>query len=155
MNLSVVEAPTADPESEIARDLARRLLLVSPVFLTICGLIWGSNGVASSAFALALVALNFLAAAGLMTWGARTSPAALMGAVLFGYILRLAVLTVAVLLVKDQGWVSKFPLAITLGVSHLGVLVWETRYVSTSLAYPGLKPKAQRTLSTDQEDNRL
>ena len=32
------------------------------------------------------------------------------------------------------------PLAITIIVSHLGLLVWETRYVSLSLAYPGLGP---------------
>jgi len=121
--------------------MARRLLMISPMALLICGLIWGADGVASSAFALCLVALNFLAAAALMTWGARTSPAALMGAVLFGYILRLAVITVAVLLVKDLGWVEIVPLALTLGVAHLGVLIWETRYVSASLAYPGLKPK--------------
>lgn len=147
--MSTTYTPPADvnPEREIARDMARRLLMISPLALLICGLIWGANGVASSAFALCLVALNFLAAAALMTWGARTSPAALMGAVLFGYILRLAVITVAVLLVKDLGWVEIVPLALTLGVAHLGVLIWETRYVSASLAYPGLKPKPK----SDQE----
>jgi len=141
----------ASPEGEVARDMARRLLMISPVALLICGLIWGPNGVASSAFALLLVALNFLAAAGLMTWGARTSPAALTGAVLFGYILRLAVITVAVLLVKDMGWVSIVPLALTLGFAHLGVLIWETRYVSASLAYPGLKPNPKKNPKSDQE----
>ena len=136
-----------NPESDIARDMAKRLAMVSPIVLIVCGLIWGANGVSSSAFALVLVALNFLAAAGLMTWGARISPEALMGAVLFGYILRLAVITVAVLLVKDFSWVEIVPLGITLAVAHLGILIWETRYVSGSLAYPGLKPKPQKNSS--------
>ena len=43
-------------------------------------------------------------------------------------------------LVKDLPWVEMVPLAITLLVTHLGLLLWETRYVSLSLAYPGLKP---------------
>lgn len=150
-----LEPATLTPESDIAKDMARRLLLASPFFLITCGLIWGANGVSSSAFALALVALNFLAAAALMTWGARISPEALMGAVMFGYILRLAVITIAVLLVKDFGWVDIVPLGLTLAVAHLGVLILETRYVSGSLAYPGLKPAPKKSsLASDQEADR-
>ena len=26
-------------------------------------------------------------------------------------------------------------------ITHLGLLFWETRYVSATLAYPGLKPR--------------
>jgi hypothetical protein len=33
------------------------------------------------------------------------------------------------------------PLALTILVTHLGLLAWETRYVSATLAYPGLKPR--------------
>ena len=36
-----------------------------------------------------------------------------------------------------------WPLGATLVVSHLGLLLWETRYVSASLAFPGLKPSPQ------------
>jgi hypothetical protein len=144
-----------NPESDIARDMAKRLGMASPVVLIVSGLIWGASGVSSSAFALGLVALNFLAAAGLMTWGAKISPEALMGAVMFGYILRLAVITVAVLLVKDLSWVEIVPLGLTLAVAHLGVLIWETRYVSGSLAYPGLKPAPKKSpFASDQEADR-
>ncbi len=142
------EAPTAHPERDIARDMARRLLLLSPVLLVVSGLIWGPNGALSSAFAIALVTLNFLAAAGLMTWGAKISSEALMGAVMFGYILRLAVITVAVLLIKDLSWVELVPLGLTLVVAHLGILIWETRYISGSLAYPGLHPSTKPSLFT-------
>ena len=63
-----------------------------------------------------------------------------MGAVLGGYILRLGLLAAAVLLVRDAAWVEPVPLGLTVVVTHLGLLVWETRYVSASLAFPVLKP---------------
>ena len=33
------------------------------------------------------------------------------------------------------------PFGVTIIVTHLGLLFWETRYVSASLAFPALKPK--------------
>jgi len=36
-------------------------------------------------------------------------------------------------------------LGITLIVAHLGLLFWEMRYVSLSLAHPGLKPGRRST----------
>jgi hypothetical protein len=39
-----------------------------------------------------------------------------------------------------QSWVNLFALCLTLIVAHLGLLVWELRYVSASLAFPGLAP---------------
>ena len=61
-------------------------------------------------------------------------------ATLFGYLLRLGLIMLAVLLVKDAGWISLPALGATIIVTHLGLLFWELRYVSASLAYPGLKP---------------
>ena len=49
----------------------------------------------------------------------------------------------AVFVVKDFWWVEVWPLGITLIVTHLGLLFWETRYVSASLAFPGLKPSGK------------
>ena len=61
-------------------------------------------------------------------------------AVLFGYLLRLGVIFLAVILVKDAGWVSLPALGFTIIITHLGLLFWELRHVSATLAYPGLKP---------------
>ena len=47
----------------------------------------------------------------------------------------------AVLAITGQSWFSPIPLCATLVVCHLGLLIWETRYVSATLAYPGLKPR--------------
>ena len=133
--------PGAAPETEIARDLARHAVPVAPVLVALCAIVWGLDGALSSAYAVTLVVVNFLVAAALMAWAARISVAMLMGAVLGGYLLRLGALTVAVLAVRDAGWVELMPLGLTLVVTHVGLLVWETRRVSLSLAFPGLKPK--------------
>jgi hypothetical protein len=45
---------------------------------------------------------------------------------------------------KDRSWIELVPLGLTIVVTHLGLLVWETRYVSTTLAFPGLLPRDGR-----------
>lgn len=130
------------PESQVAKDIVRRAFYVGPVWLLLCGLIWGMNGVASGAYGLGLIVVNFLVAAGLLTWAARISLSMLMVAALGGFMIRLALISLAVWLVKDASWVALLPLGLTIIIAHLGLLVWETRHVSASLAYPGLKPSS-------------
>ena len=62
-----------------------------------------------------------------------------------GFILRMGLVVAAVLLVKDTAWVSLPALCLTILVTHLGLLIWETRYVSASLAFPALKPQRERS----------
>ena len=135
---------TADPgpavEAQVAGDMARRMLPVLPVLVVLAGLIWGADGAASGAFAVVLVVANLALSAALLGWAARVSLALLMAAALGGFALRLFLLTAVVWLVKDQAWVDITALGFTLIVTHLGLLIWETRHVSASLAYPGLKP---------------
>ncbi len=128
-------------EREVAFDIARRSLPFIPAVLLLSGLIWGPNGAVSAGYAFGLVLFNLCMSALLLGWAAKRSLALLMGMALFGYILRLALITVAVLLVKDAAWVDIVALGITIIVTHLGLLFWETRYVSVSLAYPGVKPR--------------
>lgn len=139
-----LSAPIAGPapEVEIARDLARRALPVAPVAVAVCAAIWGVDGALSAGYAVVLVVVNFLAAALLMARAARISAAMLMAAVLGGYLVRLGVLTLAVVAVRDAGWVEMVPLGLTLVITHVGLLVWEARKVSVTLAFPGLKPAA-------------
>jgi hypothetical protein len=135
------DVDTVAPELRIAGDMARKSLLVAVVLTAASAVVWGVDGALSSAYSVALVVLNFLAAAALIGWGAKRGGNFLMAAVLGGYLLRLGVLTAAIVLVKDASWVERAPLFITLLVTHVGLLIWETRSVSLSLAYPGLKPK--------------
>jgi hypothetical protein len=131
----------AAPALEVAHDLARRALMVAPAVLLIAGLFWGGDGVASAAIALALVAGNFVLAAQIMAWASRISLAMLYGAVMGGYVLRLIIVTAVFYLFHSFAWFDVIPFAITLVVTHLGLLTWETRYISHALAYPGLKPR--------------
>jgi hypothetical protein len=128
-------------ERQVARDMVRRALPVAPVLILAAAAGWGLAGAASAAYALVLVLLNFLLAAALLGWAARVSLSLLMAAALGGYLLRLALLTVAVLAITGQSWFSPIPLCATIVITHLGLLVWELRYVSASLAFPGLKPQ--------------
>ncbi len=132
-------------ERQVAVDLVRRGLLAAPAALAIGGLAWGWDGVASIGLAAALVLANFWASAALLAWAARISFGLVMGVALFGFLVRLALVSAVVLALEDQPWVRPVPLAVTLVVSHLGLLAWETRYVSASLAFPGLHPGPRPT----------
>ena len=132
------------PERDVARDIVRKALPVAPVFLVAAAIGWGLDGAVSSGYALALVCANFLVAAALMSWSARISLSLMMATVLGGYILRLGLLVAAVVPLRNAGWMELTPLAITLGVAHLGLLVWELKAVSVSLAFPGIKPTTNK-----------
>ncbi len=127
-------------EREIVLDMIRRAAPALPVVVVVAGLVWGVNGALSAAFAIGLVLVNFLVSASLLAWSARISLGLIMAAALGGFVVRLALITVAVLLVKDHAWVEMIPLGLTLAVTHLGLLVWEARHLSMSLAYPTTKP---------------
>jgi hypothetical protein len=128
-------------EQQITADMIRRGLPAVPVLLVLAAIPRGVHGALSAGVAIAIVLVNFVLAAALLAWAARISLALMMGAALGGYLLRLVLVSAAVLLIKDLPWVELWPLGLTLIVTHLGLLLWETRYVSASLAFPGLKPK--------------
>lgn len=128
-------------ESEVAKDLVRRGLLALPAALLVGAIGWGVNGVLSVGYAAILILANFWISAILLQWAGRISLGFLMGMSLGSFVLRIGAIVAAVWLVKGQSWVEPVPLGATLIVAHLGLLLWETRYVSASLAFPGLKPE--------------
>jgi hypothetical protein len=134
------EPVTPFVEREVALDIVRRGLMVSPVVVLAAGLIRGWDGAASAAIALGIVLVNFLAAAAIMTRAAKSGPTAIGAAALGGYIVRLAVILVALVLLRHQPFIDLKTLGITIVLFHLGLLVWEMKYVSLTLAAPGLKP---------------
>ena len=127
-------------EIQVTADMVKRGLVVAPLLVAIAGVIWGADGAWSATFAMCLVLLNFLLSAALISYTAKISLGLMMGATLFGYLIRLGLIMLAVLLVKDASWISLPALGTTIIVTHLGLLVWELKYVAISLAYPGLKP---------------
>lgn len=135
--------PGPPVEQDIARDLARHAAWVAPAVVLAGGLVAGWGGALGAGIALALVAVNFLLAAALLAWSARISPAALATAALGGYVVRLGAITALGLAVRSLDAVDFPTFCIVLVVSHLGLLVWELRSVSLSLAAPGLRPLAE------------
>jgi hypothetical protein len=142
-NPMIVPVGGPAPEGQIVRDMLKKAAIGAPVLVVVFGLIWGVPGALSTLYGIALVCLNFALAAALTTWSARISVAMLGAAAMFGFLIRLGIIFAAVLLVREAWWVSLVPLGITIIVTHLGLLFWEMKFVSASLAFPGLKPKTQ------------
>ena len=96
------------PEVTVSTDMIKRGLVVAPVLIAVCGVIWGMDGVWSGAYGIAIVLANFALAAASIAGAARISLGLMMAATLFGYLIRLALIFLAVWLVKDAAWIS-FP----------------------------------------------
>ena len=91
------------PEVAVSTDMIKRGLVVGPFLVALCGVIWGMDGVWSSAYGIAIVLANFALAAAFIASAARISLGLMMAATLFGYLIRLALIFLAVWLVKDAG----------------------------------------------------
>jgi hypothetical protein len=147
-DLLVADAGAA-PEAEIVRDLVRRALPVAPVLVALAAAVAGVDGALSATVGIVLVLANFAVAAASLVWAARINLALLMGVALFGYLLRIGALFGAVLVLRDLDWVHLASLGCTIVVTHLGLLVWELKYVSASLAHPALKPAQARSATKE------
>jgi hypothetical protein len=74
-------------------------------------------------------------------WAARISPETLMGVALGGFLVKLVILFVVGSVVEQFDFVDFPVFVVSVLVFHLGLLAWETRSVSFTLASPGLKPR--------------
>ena len=89
------------PEVSISKDMIRRGLIVAPLLVAVCGVIWGWNGACRRCTRSRIVLVNFALAAAIVATTARISLGFMMGAVLFGYLIRLGLILLAV--VAGQG----------------------------------------------------
>ena len=153
MSVLTAEPPVStdgtSPEAEIVRDLLRRALPAAPVVVAVAAAFAGWSGASSALVGLVLVGANFAAAAASLVWAARINLGALMGVALFGYLLRISVLFGAVFVLHDLEWVHMATLGATIVITHLGMLAWELKYVSASLAHPALKPASPTPVSKE------
>jgi len=133
--------PIDQIESRIAHDIARHALIVAPIAIIGVGIWRGVPAGAAVALALALVVGNFIAAAWVLGWVARTAPDLLMGAAMMSFLIRLVLISVIGFGIKEADLVDWPVFCVTLVASYLGLLFWEMRSISLSLASPGLKPK--------------
>lgn len=128
------------PGAQVARDMVRRGLVVLPFVVAAAWLIAGGAVAASIAYGISLILVNFLLSAYLLAWAARISLGLVASVALGGYVMRLALIFMAVWVIRDTSWVRMVPLGVTIIATHLGLLVWELRHVSATVAHPGLKP---------------
>jgi hypothetical protein len=138
------EIQTPAVEKAIARDLVRRGALLAPAIVILCALGFGREGALTAGYAVAVVLANLVGSAALLAWAAPKGPTVLMGTALGGFLGRMVLVGLAVWAVNDAGWVHMKLLAVTVLLTHLGLLAWETRFVSASLAYPALKPRGEK-----------
>jgi hypothetical protein len=131
-------------ERELAFDMLKRGVWFAPLVLFGASLIWGVEGAASALLAIALVSINLVLAALGLSWAAKRSLNHLMVVSLVGFAVRMALVTLVLFAVRDADWVNMVALGVCVIVTHLGLLFWELRYVSASLAFPGLKPTTDK-----------
>ena len=127
-------------EREVALDMVRHGMFAAPVIIGGAGIVRGLHGLNSAAIAVALVFVNFLVAAAIMTRAAHSGPTAIGVAAAVGYPIRLGAIVVALVILRHQPWIDLPTLGIVLVGTHVGLLFWEMKYVSMSLAAPGLRP---------------
>ena len=84
--------------------------------------------------------VNFLAAAAIMTRAAKSGPTAIGGAALGGYVAPPRRDPRRTRAVAPPSWIDLPSLGFVIVGTHLGLLFWEMKYVSLTLAAPGLKP---------------
>jgi hypothetical protein len=136
------EAP--EVERELAFDMLKRGVWFAPLVLIVATMIWGVEGAASAVLAIVLVSVNLLLAALGLSWAAKRSLNTLMVMSLAGFAVRMGLVTAVLFAVRDAAWVDMVALGVCVLVTHLGLLFWELRYVSASLAFPGLKPTTDK-----------
>lgn len=139
--------PDAPPvERVLAFDMLKRGIWFVPVVIIASAGVWGSAGASSAGVAVALVFVNLVLAAVALSWAARRSLTLIMAVALGGFAARMGLVIVVLLLVRNQPWIDLVALGVTVLVTHLGLLFWELRYVSASLAFPALKPGNKEAL---------
>lgn len=128
-------------EREVARDLARRALIVAPVVVLVAGLWRGWGGAAGAALGMMVVAANFWMLAKLMAVGARAGGTAVAFGALLGYALLLIFITVFAVLLRNVAFVDLSSFVVTIAFAHLGLIFAEMPRVGLTLGAPGLKPR--------------
>lgn len=128
------------PVAQVANDMLRRALLLGPVAVLAGVLVWGADAALSVVLAIAIVLINVWFSALIISRCAKISFVAMAAGAMFGFLFRLGLIVGVVLAVRNEEWVNLIALCISIVIAHLGLLFWELRYISASLAFPGIKP---------------
>lgn len=119
-------------ERNLAEQMARRGLMIAPIVVAAGWLAGGGPGAGAASLGLALVVGNFLLAGAMLSVAARISLAFYQGAALFGFLLRLGLITLAFLAVTRLVEIDRLVFGLSLVVSYLTLLTWQTVTVAHS-----------------------
>jgi hypothetical protein len=134
-----VAAP--DHEREIASDLVRRALILSPVALGTAAIFAGWPGVVGAAIGMVIVIGNFFMLAKLMASGAKAGAQATGFAAMLSYAVLLLVITVVAVILRDVSFVDLASFVLTVAIAHLALLFLELPRLGLTPGAPGLKPR--------------
>jgi ATP synthase protein I len=123
-----VTAP--EPERALIRRVSPFAVPAAIVAYAGGALLGGASAGWSSAIAVALVYLNFLANALSIAWAASVSPTLVSIVALGGYVVRLIVYTIALVLLNQLSWFSPVAFALTLVPTVVALLVYEAKALS-------------------------
>jgi len=119
-----------DVEAKIARNTAKRAVVVGPIAVGLAWLLAGTDGAIAATIGVVVVAANFLLAGWILSVAARISPGAYHAAALFGFVIRFGLLTVTIVLVTALMELDRVTFAIATVATYLVLLTWETVAVS-------------------------
>ena len=144
MDTTPAVAPDSAPdhETEIARDLARRALIATPIVLVVAGLAAGWPGVFGAALGLVVVCANFLVLARLMATGAKAGAQATAFAAMLSYTAMIIVITLMAVALRDISQIDVASFVVTIAVVHLALLFLELPKLGLTPGAPGLKPRS-------------
>lgn len=128
--------------SYLIDDMVVRGLLVLPAVLLIGFLFGGTKALVSIFVGMVAILINFKLSGYILIWASKSSLSLIASMVVGGFLIRLAMIAALMWSVRNANQISLTLLGIVLIVTHLGLVFWEMRYVSLTVAYPGLKPRA-------------
>lgn len=118
-------------ESIVARRTVSRAVYVAPALIVLFWLTRGWDGAWSAALGVAVIAVNLLISAAILSISARISLAAYHAAALFGFFLRLGLITLTMILVAQVvPDLDRLAFGLTAVVAYLGLLTWEALAVT-------------------------
>ena len=143
-----------DHENEIARDLALRTLIATPIVLLVAGVLEGWAGVFGAALGLVVVAANFLVLARLMSTGAKAGAQATAFAAMLSYTVMIIVITLMAVILRGISQIDVASFVVTIAVVHLALLFLELPKLGLTPGAPGLKPRPLAQTDAKKKESR-
>jgi hypothetical protein len=120
-------APDRRPiEAIIGTNMARRAIVVAPVLAVVFGLLRGWPGAVAALVGVAIVVVNFVLGGYVLSYAAGVSLSLYHAAALVGFFVRLGLITLSMLLVAGMTDIDRLALGLSVVVSYLALLSWET-----------------------------